>query len=92
MGNFEVIGDDIMGDIMGYDDDEIVGVVTRGGGVRRLPQRGGGRMMQANQKPAWRSQLAPGVIQADEGMIPLPLTGQSGSSVSLSRPSWSNRR
>lgn len=85
----EVIGDDIMGDIMGDDDDdEVVGLVTRTGAVlapgsaRRggMPgPRGGSRMIKANNRPQWRDQLAPGVIQADEGMIPLVLQAQAGS-------------
>lgn len=83
MSNFEVIGDDVMGDVMGdEDEDEIVGVVTRSGMVRRMPAAPGGRGQRLHpiaKRPAWRNQLAPGVIQADEGMIPLPLTGQAGS-------------
>lgn len=30
-------------------------------------------------RPQWRNQLAPGVIQPDEGMVPLPLTPSAGS-------------
>jgi hypothetical protein len=30
-------------------------------------------------RPNWRNQLAPGVIQPDEGMVPLPLTPNAGS-------------
>lgn len=32
------------------------------------------RLMRVAKKPAWRQQLAPGVIQPAEGLIPLPLT------------------
>lgn len=37
-----------------------------------------GRMMQLPAKPGWRQQLAPGVIQPDEGLLPLALTGPGG--------------
>lgn len=37
-----------------------------------------GRSMQLPPKPGWRSQLAPGVIQPDEGLLPLALTGTGG--------------
>ena len=32
-------------------------------------------------KPQWRNQLAPGVIQPDEGMVPLPMTPNAGSPI-----------
>jgi len=54
------------GDVMG--DVMGVGAARRGHRLARLPNR-----------PDWRNQLAPGVIQPDEGMVPLTLTGQSGS-------------
>jgi len=70
MRTFEVIGDDIDGaEIMGYD--EIVGVDAP------APSRGG-RLLRLPNRPDWRRQLAPGVIQPDEGMIPLPLVGTGG--------------
>lgn len=74
MSHFDVVGydvdgneiteGDVMGDVMG---DE-VGRRGRGRRVARLPP-----------KPAWRNQLAPGVVQPDEGLVPLALAGQSGS-------------
>jgi hypothetical protein len=92
MARFDVVGDDlsgdeiygdvdgdVMGDVMG---DDVVGVVKR--------NRGTGRMsvvkttprspvaMQMPPKPQWRRQLAPGVIQPDEGMVPLPLAAMGG--------------
>lgn len=37
-----------------------------------------GRRMRIPPRPAWRNQLAPGVVQPDEGLVPLNLTGQLG--------------
>jgi hypothetical protein len=77
----EVMGDmdgDMDGDIDGEMEGEIMGAAARArrrAVVRASPQR----MMQLKPKPGWRSQLAPGVIQPDEGMVPLPLTGNAGS-------------
>lgn len=67
----EVVGYDsngspIVGEIMGDMDGEVMG------------SRRSGRMMRIPGKPAWRAQLAPGVIQPDEGMVPLALTPQAG--------------
>lgn len=53
----------VMGSVMGFD---VVGARGRG-------RRGGPRRIAIPPKPDWRSQLAPGVIQPDEGMVPLPL-------------------
>lgn len=39
----------------------------------------GPRHMAIPPKPAWRNQLAPGVIQPDEGLVPLPMTANAGS-------------
>lgn len=62
MGDYDIEGDDdVEGDVMGMD------VVGRGRG------RGRHRLARLPAKPHWRSQLAPGVIQPDEGMVPLPL-------------------
>jgi len=63
---------DLSGDVMG----DVMGV---GAAARRRPARGGHRAIRIPPKPAWRNQLAPGVVQPDEGMLPLTLTGQSGS-------------
>jgi hypothetical protein len=64
--HFEVVGyDEIVGDEM---DGEIMGAAPAPAHrLHRLPP-----------KPGWRAQLAPGVIQPDEGMIPLPLVGNGG--------------
>lgn len=45
-------------------------------GVGAAPRH---RLARIPPRPNWRAQLAPGVIQPDEGMVPLTLTGQSGS-------------
>jgi len=83
---FEVIGDgqggieddvqgDVMGDVMGYGSGvQVVGYDDNGDAIvvgkrsrRRHPQ------VQLT-RPAWReSQLAPGVIAPDQGLLPLPM-------------------
>lgn len=37
------------------------------------------RLARMPRKPAWRDQLAPGVIQPDEGLVPLPMSALAGS-------------
>lgn len=65
---------DVMGDVMGDYDVEGFDVVGRAGRPRALPGRGGQpRRLALPKRPGWRSQLAPGVIQPDEGLVPLPL-------------------
>jgi len=70
-----------------YDDDQLQGsvmgnsVMGRGFqvvGARQL--RGHGRAVALPPRPSWRNQLAPGVIQPDEGLVPLPMQplAQSG--------------
>lgn len=39
----------------------------------------GPRHIAIPPRPQWRDQLAPGVIQPDEGMVPLPLSANAGS-------------
>src|SRR5712675_322503 len=65
---FEVIGTDLEGN-------EILGEVM---GAGAQAHHGGRRLMRIPHKPNWRDQLAPGVIQPDEGMVPLPMTPQAG--------------
>jgi hypothetical protein len=65
----DMIAGSVMGDVMGVGSEEV--------GRRRAG--GGHRLARIPQRPQWRNQLAPGVIQPDEGMVPLTLTGQSGS-------------
>lgn len=81
MSRFDVVGDeldgdeiegDVMGDVMG---DEEVGVVKRNRRTGRVSvvKTSGQRSMPIPQRPNWRKQLAPGVIQPDEGMYVLPM-------------------
>lgn len=70
---FDVVGhDDVDGDVMG----EIMGIV--GAALARHGHGGGHRSHALPPKPGWRAQLAPGVIQPDEGMVPLPLAPSAG--------------
>lgn len=79
--NFDVVGydldgdpiyaDDLSGDVMG----DVMGV---GAAAKRKRHHGGHRLARLPPKADWRNQLAPGVIQPDEGMVPLALTGASG--------------
>ncbi len=55
---------ELRGDVMGAD---LMGVGAAHHRMHRIPPR-----------PDWRNQLAPGVIQPDEGMVPLALAGQAG--------------
>lgn len=63
-------------DVVGYDLDgnEIMGNSIMGA----HGHHGHHRMARIPQRPDWRNQLAPGVIQPDEGMVVLPLAGQAG--------------
>lgn len=69
----EEVEGDVMGDVMGYEDDgEGVGAPRR----RRRPARGG--VVRLN-KPGWRrTQVAPGVIAPDQGLLTLPMNGAGG--------------
>lgn len=64
--------DDVDGDVMG-DDGQGFDVVGRG-------RHRGHRLARVPQRPRWREQLAPGVIQPDEGLVPLPLSSTSSTS------------
>jgi hypothetical protein len=73
---------DVMGDVMGEElegDDEVIGVVKRNPRtgrqqIMRVSPKQTRRLMPIPKRPNWRQQLAPGVIQPDEGMYVLPLT------------------
>ncbi len=78
-----LMGDDLLGedfdDVEGVEDGEEVGAVLARAkpiGVSRLPKKGffAGRKLQLPPRPAWRSQLSPGVPMPGETMEPLPLT------------------
>jgi hypothetical protein len=82
MPRFQVVGD-VMGDVMGEDDDvsgdddgaQVVGYNDDGYPivVTGKKRRRGGSTVHV-QKPNWRqSQLAPGVIAPDQGLLPLPM-------------------
>lgn len=67
--DFEVVGEELMGeDIMG-DDYEVVGAPRRLRGMARAV-----RAMRLPPRPQWRRQLAPGVPAPSQGLEPLPLT------------------
>jgi hypothetical protein len=72
----EVEGDVMGMQVVGYDDDGepiVTGARRRRGGMVRV------------RRPSWRdSQLAPGVIAPDQGLLPLPLTGITGNSFDTS--------
>lgn len=69
-------GDDLMvGDFDGDVDGDVMGDYIVGARRRRAGK--GPRAIKIPPRPAWRNQLAPGVIQPDEGMVPLPLAAQA---------------
>lgn len=69
---------DVSGDVMGYD---VMGFDVVGARGPRRPVRRPARRMAIPQRPGWRRQLAPGVIQPDEGLVPLPLAPQTANGV-----------
>ncbi len=89
---YEVEGD-VMGDVMGEDDDDegaqVVGYADDGSPIvvgarrrRRARRRHPGGLIKV-AKPGWRqSQVAPGVIAPDQGMLPLPMQGQPSNTFS----------
>jgi hypothetical protein len=79
----EIMGDDDSFDVVGYEimgddeDDDGFDVVGRRRVVRRAKK--GHRLMRLPTRPQWRNQLAPGVIQPDQGLVPLALQATAGS-------------
>lgn len=74
------VSGEIMGELMGdYDVDgfDVVGAAAR----RRAKKKALARRLKLPQKPGWRNQLAPGVIQPDEGMVPLPLSPNTNNGI-----------
>lgn len=76
------------GDVMGYGPMGVVGHDEYGNpvvGRRAHPHHTGVRTLPIPPRPQWRDgQLAPGVIQPDEGMVPLPLSPVNGSTGTFS--------
>jgi hypothetical protein len=78
---------DVMGDVMGDSHFDVVGqgypMFNPYGIVGAAPHAHHHghkpRHIAIPPRPQWRNQLAPGVIQPDEGMVPLPLTPSAGS-------------
>lgn len=74
---FEVVGEDgevyyVEGDVMG----DVMGAAPRG---RRLARPGPRHAAVPVNRPQWRdTQVAPGVIAPDQGVVPLPLSGANG--------------
>jgi len=66
------VSGDVMGDVMGFD---VVGAAAR----RRRAAKS--RRLRIPARPQWRNQLAPGVIQPDQGMVPLPLSPQTANGI-----------
>lgn len=67
------IDGDVLGDVMGEAMMEVIGRAAR------KHARHGGRNLRLPAKPGWRAQLAPGLPVPDEGLVPLTLSGLSGS-------------
>lgn len=82
MNHFDVVGYDengepIHGDVMGHGYGVGAEAAMAHPLARHMRQGGYPRMMQIPPRPNWRQQLAPGVIQPDEGMVTLTLTPQT---------------
>lgn len=77
--NYYTADGELMGDLDGDLDGDVMGHMDVVGAARR--KRAQMRQLSVPPKPGWRKQLAPGVIQPDEGMVPLPLTPQSANGV-----------
>lgn len=76
MPEFSVVGEDgevyyVNGDVMGEDDDDDIVV---GRAARRKKK---GASLRLNKAPWRNSQLAPGVIAPDQGLLPLPMRGMT---------------
>lgn len=69
----EVEGD-VVGDVVGYADDG--SPIILGAAKRRVKRKGS--LVRVSKAPWRRTQMAPGVIAPDQGLLPLPLTGTGG--------------
>jgi hypothetical protein len=75
-------GEEEGGEIIGYGDDGSPIVVGARHRRRARRRRHGGGLIKV-QKPKWRaSQVAPGVIAPDQGLLPLPMQGQPSNTFS----------
>lgn len=96
--HFDVVGEDEYGEPQYAEFDEygnqVGDVMGAAPQLRRAPPRALARPMGQPQRrmvipprPEWRKQLAPGVIQPDEGLVPLPLQPlQNGGSFAAAVP------
>jgi hypothetical protein len=73
--DFDVVGYDLDGDPI-YNSDLAGDVMGVGAAAAHAKPK---RHLPIPHRASWRNQLAPGVIQPDEGMVPLPLSPQAGS-------------
>jgi hypothetical protein len=72
---------DVMGDVMGYDDDEVGADMP---GASQLPgsPANQGALIRLQRPPGWRqNQVAQGVHAPQVGLVPLPLTPQTNGGV-----------
>lgn len=70
---------DVMGDY-GPMEGDVMGQAPAARPMRHMRgHMGGARNLKIPPRPQWRNQLAPGVIQPDEGMVPLPMIALAGS-------------
>lgn len=73
---YQEVHGSVMGSVMGDGSDAVDGFGVVG---RALARSQRGRMIIPPRKPDWRKgQLAHGVEQPDEGMLPMPLAGSGG--------------
>jgi hypothetical protein len=66
--------EEVEGDVVGYSDDG--SPIILGAAKRRPKPRGS--LVRVSKAPWRRTQMAPGVIAPDQGLLPLPLTGTGG--------------
>lgn len=90
----DLVEGDVMGDVMGYGgpmgdyqgSSQVIGYTHSGQPIVGAPRRPARRPVMAVQKPQWRnSQMAPGVIAPDQGMLTLPLQGVPTNTLALAQ-------
>lgn len=77
MSNYNTMGYETDGDVMGDETEGDYSTVGRGRG-RGRPR---GNAIQLPPKPGWRNQIAPGVPMPGEGLQPLPLKPSVGNGI-----------